>query len=137
MDPKLFIPSQHALRRRTFPVLKLWALLAVWLVLAQTTFADHKQQRSEEKEGSRGSTQTAFVYQGQLKDEGIPSTGSHGFRFTLYTAQTDGDESEPGEIIRTDLVGLKQGGKLFGHVGSYCNQRGCRRESPPVVFVLG
>ena len=43
MDPKLFIPSQHALRRRTFPLMPLLAVLAVWVFLSQTALSQIKQ----------------------------------------------------------------------------------------------
>ena len=92
MDLRLRVPSQQKPKLRTSTAAGLSALLLIWFAAAPSTFADHKHERRQEKETGRGASQTAFIYQGQLRDEGAPSTGVYDLLFKLYPTQTGGDE---------------------------------------------
>jgi hypothetical protein len=69
-------------------------LSAVQLVLAlgpvAPAFQEQKPASVEEMKQAR-LTQTAFIYQGQLKDAIGPVNGVYDIQFTLYSAQTGGD----------------------------------------------
>jgi hypothetical protein len=91
--------KSHIHSRQSFLVWLLWVGLALGPALTQTTLADHKKQ---DQTPDHALTRTAFIYQGQLKDSGVPASGSYDLRFTLYSAQTGGDEL--GSIIREALI---------------------------------
>lgn len=116
MKTTSLIRSLPVREHRTFLVVLLWVGLAFGPALTQTTFADHKGQQREEKDFNHALTQTAFIYQGQLKDGGVPASGTYDFQFTLYTAQTGGDEL--GSIVHEGIVltnGLFKVKLDFGH----------------------
>lgn len=47
-------------------------------------------------------TQTAFTYQGQLKEGGVPANGTYSLRFALHTAQSEGRKL--GVVTKDDVV---------------------------------
>lgn len=47
-------------------------------------------------------SQTAFMYQGQLKESGMPANGAYDVQFTLYTSQTGGNEL--GSVVHEDVA---------------------------------
>lgn len=67
--------------------------LVLVLALSQTGFTS-QQQKKPNWEGKTETqlSQTAFTYQGQLIDASGPAQGIYDLQFTLYTAQTRGDE---------------------------------------------
>ncbi len=89
MNTTSLIRSLQKRRPQVLPIVLLGAVLATWPVLTPTAFAEHKKQ---DQELTHALTPTAFIYQGQLKESGAPASGSVDFQFTLYTAQTGGDE---------------------------------------------
>ncbi len=48
------------------------------------------------------SGQTAFAYQGQLRESGMPANGVYDVQFTLYTAQTGGNELN--SVVHEDIT---------------------------------
>ena len=50
---------------------------------------------------------TAFTYQGQLTDKGIPANGQYDFQFKLYDAQFDG--TQQGATVTLDYVLVSKG----------------------------
>lgn len=97
-----------------FFVLLVAAMLTALVTLSQTAVAAQKQGRAEvspwslvnEQEardkGERTNDQTAFTYQGQLKDSNGPVNGSFDLQFTLYSAQTGGERL--GSVDMEELV---------------------------------
>jgi hypothetical protein len=69
--------------------------------------------------------QTAFTYQGQLKDSGVPANGTYELQFTLFTAQTAGYQL--GSIVKDGIpvtngsfaVGLDFGNTFFDGTESW------------------
>jgi hypothetical protein len=111
---RLSFESLRAGRQPTFFTLFLGAMLMTWPAPTQTAFANHKQG----KEPKPHLAQSAFTYQGQLKDGGVPAEGSYDFQFTVYTAQTGGDEL--GSVVFEDMVLTKGLFKVeldFGPIG--------------------
>lgn len=88
MNKGSLIQSQQAPKQGTLVILLLLGVLIVWPALSRTTLAD---QTKQDQSLDRGVTVTTFVYQGQLIESGVPTTGVYDFRFTLYAAQTGGD----------------------------------------------
>jgi hypothetical protein len=91
-------------------------MLTAWVALPQTAFASQEQEKAEinpssvaknngqrtTDDGQRTNDQTAFTYQGQLKDASGPVSGSFDLQFTLYSAQTGGEKL--GSIEIEDLA---------------------------------
>ncbi|MBI3949510.1 MAG: hypothetical protein HY314_03540 [Acidobacteria bacterium] len=92
------LPSLRSRFQPTLVVLLAGAVLATGPAFVQTVLAEHKQ----DKEPSLNLAQTAFTYQGQLKDGSAPASGAYDFKFTLYAAQTGGDEL--GSVSHEGLV---------------------------------
>lgn len=86
-----------------FFVLLAWVVLTALVALPQIALAAQEQEKAG-VEGAKNTTfnHTAFTYQGQLKDSSGPVTGTYDFRFTLYSAQTEGENL--GSIEIEDLV---------------------------------
>lgn len=84
--------------QRTFLVWLVGAVLITLSASAQTVFA----RDGQEKKVKPHLAPSAFIYQGQLKEGSVPAEGSYDFQFTLYTAQTGGDEL--GSLVYDDLV---------------------------------
>lgn len=100
--------------QQSFFVLLAGAVLIALVALPQTAFAAQGQEKAEvspwslvneqgsSDKGHRTNGQTAFTYQGQLKDSSGPVNGSFDFQFTLYSAQTGGEQL--GSIDIEDLA---------------------------------
>lgn len=91
--------------QRTFFVLLAWAVLTTLVALTQTAFTYPGQKERPFKKLEHNEvalTQTAFTYQGQLKEGSVPANGTYDFQFTLYTAQTGGDQL--GSITTDDVL---------------------------------
>jgi hypothetical protein len=92
--------------------------LSLMLLLNPTAFAQKGQEKAEvspwslvkergiRDKGHRTNDQTAFTYQGQLKDANGPVNGSFDFQFVLYSAQTD---SEPLGVSEMEDITLTNG----------------------------
>jgi hypothetical protein len=92
--------------QQSFFVLLALTMLTAWVALPQTAFASQEQEKAEinpssvaknngqrtTDDGQRTNDQTAFTYQGQLKDSSGPVNGSFDFQFILYSAQTKGEK---------------------------------------------
>lgn len=90
--------------QQSFFVLLAWAMLTALIALSQTAFASQEQEKAEvspwsliKEQGTRdqgpgANDQTAFTYQGQLKDASGPVSGAYDLQFTLYSAQTGGEQ---------------------------------------------
>jgi hypothetical protein len=74
------------------------AALMIWPALTLTVFA----YRGQEKEPRPHPAQSAFTYQGQLRDGAEPANGVYDFQFTLYAVQTGGEGL--GSIVSEGLV---------------------------------
>jgi hypothetical protein len=70
-----------------------WALLTMLVALAQSTFANHQQEKAHsEIVKPQDLSQTAFTYQGQLNQSGLPASGVFDFQFRMYGTSTGGEE---------------------------------------------
>ncbi|MBI3951711.1 MAG: hypothetical protein HY314_14780 [Acidobacteria bacterium] len=100
--------------QQSFLVLLAWAMLTAWVALPHTAFASQGQEKAEvspwslvNEQGTRDkgqmtNDQTAFTYQGQLKDAAGPVNGAYDLQFILYSAQTGGEKL--GSIDIEDLA---------------------------------
>jgi hypothetical protein len=87
----------------SFLVLLGVVMLIALVTLSQTAFASQGQEKAEvspwslineqgtRDEGQMTKDQTAFTYQGQLKDASGPVNGAYDLQFILYSAQTGGE----------------------------------------------
>jgi hypothetical protein len=101
-------------RQQAFFVCLSWAALMAGVALSQTAFAAQEREKAEvpswslvkgqgtRDQGPRTKDQTAFTYQGQLKDASGPVSGAYDFQFILYSAQTGGEKL--GSIDIEDLA---------------------------------
>jgi hypothetical protein len=77
----------------------LFSLIAV----PQIALAGYPQEKPNlEVLKGQAPSHTSFTYQGELKDANGPANGSYDLRFTLYSAQTGGQEL--GSVIHEDQV---------------------------------
>jgi hypothetical protein len=81
--------------------------LSLMLLLNPAAFAQKEQEKAD-IEGVKDMkfSQTAFTYQGQLKDANGPVTGTFDFQFILFSAQTGG---EPLGVSEMEDVALTNG----------------------------
>lgn len=100
--------------QQPFFILLAGAVLIALVALSQTAFAAQGQEKAEvgpwspvkeqgtRDKGHKTNDQTAFTYQGQLKDASGPVNGAFDFRFILHSAQTGGEQL--GSIDMEDLA---------------------------------
>lgn len=85
--------SPRSRTQRPVFVLLVWAVLTALVALPQTAFAKGERKKGDLKTVKRQElSQAAFTYQGQLRDGRGPANGAYNIQFTIYTAQTGGDE---------------------------------------------
>jgi len=111
-------------KQPTLLVLLGWVALTTFAALTQTAFAyqDPAKQASVTLKDHK-SIQTAFTYQGQLKDGSMLANGTFSFRFALYTGQSGGRNQ--GVVIKDDVVVNKGSFTVqldFGSDGSSSNE---------------
>lgn len=90
--------SLHVRGQRMCLALLVGAALMIWPALTLTVFA----YPGQDKELRPHPAQSAFTYQGQLRDGAEPANGLYDFQFTLYTVQTGGEGL--GSIVSEGLV---------------------------------
>ena len=103
---KPFSTSRRTRWQATFPGLPLVLALIGSLALGQRPEAPGPKPKGQMAERVDHSeplpVQTAFAYQGQLKESGTPASGVYDLQFTLYTAQAGGIELK--SIVHEDVA---------------------------------
>jgi hypothetical protein len=99
MNTTSLIQSLQGRKQVTFAILLIWAALACGPALTPT--AATGQELVQESQNTPQSP-TAFIYQGQLKEGDLAAIGRFDFQFTLYTAQTGGEEL--GSFLHEDML---------------------------------
>jgi hypothetical protein len=113
MNTTSLIQSLQGRKQVTFAILLIWAALACGPALTPTAVSGqelvqerqnnpHSNARRSLFGGRTPQSPTAFTYQGQLNEGGLPATGAYDFQFTLYTTQTGG--TELGSTVSKNLV---------------------------------
>jgi hypothetical protein len=103
MNPTSLIQSLHTHKQGAFVISLICTVLVAWPPLATTAVGSQALIQANPQSAIRNPpSQTAFSYQGQLIESGVPATGVYDVQFKLYTAQRGGDEL--GSLHREDVL---------------------------------